>query len=146
MDLTTEILLRPGEPGDTNLILHNWLREGYKSTFARTFGHEVWNREHERFLREDVLPRSTITVAADATMPDVVCAFAVTEGPGLHFVYCKPRWRGLGIVRHLLSSLPPIEYATHRVDSGERYKFNPYPLFLGLNRGVSTWHQSQASL
>jgi len=74
VDLTTEILLRPGEPGDTNLILHNWLREGYKSTFARTFGHEVWNREHERFLRENVLPRSAITVAADATMPDVVCA------------------------------------------------------------------------
>ncbi len=132
-----ELIYRTGDEGDRNLILHSWIREGYVSTFARTMGVGVWNENHERLLREHVLPRSSVTVACLPDLQDAVMAYAVHEGPALHFVWTKPRWRKLGIARRLLSTLPAIQFATHRVDSGERYPFNPYPLFLGASWPLS---------
>jgi len=106
-----ELIYRAGDDGDRNLILHSWIREGYASTFARTFGSAVWNEHHERLLRERVLPRSTVTVACLPDMPDAVVAYAVTEGPALHYVWTKPRWRKLGVARRLLATLPAIQFA-----------------------------------
>ena len=129
---SVDVAIRQATANDVPLILSSWLQTGADSPYGRMLGRRVWFAGHEKLLRERVLPRAGALVAHLPDEPDVVLAWVCFEGPALHYVYCKKRWRKLGVVQRLFSELPEIMVATHRADKTNVYPFNPYPLFFGV--------------
>lgn len=64
-------------------------------------------------VRDPVLARARIVLAMHPTLEGQILGFAVHEGPVLHVVYVKARWRGLGVAKLLLAALPEVTTYTH---------------------------------
>ena len=72
-----------------------------------------------------------VKVACLKDSPDVVLAYSVYTGTRLHWVYCRKKWRNIGIARSLVPT--NIDIATHLTETGRSIlkkhpgiKFNPF--------------------
>jgi len=136
-DLLVECSLRPATADDIPFVLSSWLKSAAEEGgIASAFTRKVFYAEHERLLRESVLPRSRVAVASSPDAPDAirgwVCFEPSEHGTMLHYVYTRYDWRKMGVASHLLDSLGPIALQTHCSKRGvSPYPYNPYPLFLG---------------
>jgi len=137
VDLLVECSLRPATADDIPFVLSSWLKSAAEEGgIASAFTRKVFYAEHERLLRESVLPRSRVTVASSPDAPDAirgwVCFEPSEHGTMLHYVYTRYDWRRMGVASHLLDSIGEIALQTHRAARAEcPYPYNPYPLFLG---------------
>lgn len=133
-----ECALRDATADDMPFVLSSWLKSAADDSggVASAFTRRVFYAEHERLIRESVLPRSAVRVAASPDSPDVIrgwtCSEATEHGTLLHYVYVRFDWRKLGVARFLVDALGPIALQTHKISRVENpYPYNPYPLFLG---------------
>ena len=133
-------LLRTGTIDDVPFVLSSWLKSAADDVggIAATFTRRVFYAEHERLLRESVLPRARVTVASSPESPDAIRGWACFEptehGTLLHYVYVRFDWRGLGVGKQLVDSIGDIALQTHSTRRGSSpYPYNPYPLFLGAS-------------
>lgn len=124
------IAIRPAVESDRNHILATWLRTGVGGSGVPSV---IWYREHERLLREVVLPRAAVRVAALEAEPAVIAGWVADEPGVLHYVHVKPRFRGNGIARMLVGRVIDAREYSHRppewfsVPGG--WTFNPYRLW-----------------
>lgn len=133
-----ECLLREATVDDLPYVLSSWLKSASDDTggIAAAFTRRVFYAEHERLLRESVIPRSRVLVAASDESPEVIrgwlCYEPSEHGTMLHYAYVRFDWRGLGVAKQLVDSIGPIALQTHCTRRGSSpYPYNPYPLFLG---------------
>lgn len=143
-DPVVECMLRPATADDTPFVLSSWLQSAASDAggMAALFGRKTFYAEHERLIRESVLPRSRVRVASSPDAPDAIRGWACFEetehGTHLHYVYVRFDWRYMGIAKCLVDSIGDIALQTHKVPRAAcPFPFNPYPLFLG-----ATWRPS----
>lgn len=107
------IAIRAATPTDEPLIFATWLRAfKHGSAFPRHIPDRVFFDEHHDVV-EQLLERSTVTVATPVDDTDVILSWSAVEtvepvdgGPSplvVHFVYTKPAFRRTGIARQLLA-------------------------------------------
>lgn len=137
-------LLRDGTSEDVPFVLSSWLKSAADDVggVAAAFTRKVFYAEHERLIRESVLPRSRVRVASSPAEPDAIRGWACFEetehGTHLHYVYVRFDWRGLGVGKQLVDSIGDIALQTHSTRRAvSPYPYNPYPFFLG-----ATWRPS----
>lgn len=97
------VLIRRADADDAPFVFSYWLRDHFEhSAFARGVTKDTYMRLHHMVV-ERVIARSVMYVACDAEDPTVCYGFICVEGPTLHYLFVKRRFRGLGIARRLLS-------------------------------------------
>lgn len=134
-ELEAEFAIRPvnlADESERNLVLKLWLVDGVDSAYADAVTHRAWYSDHERMLRERVLPSSTVECVVLRDEPSAILAWCCYSGDVLHFVHVKRRWRRVGLARMLLARHAFAVY-THRTRMCSAlpipgaWQFNPYP-------------------
>lgn len=107
---------------DRNYVLSSWLRSYADGSEFRHLSRGVYFALYEPVVKR-LLERSTVAIAFDPSMPDVVLGYLVVEGDSLvHYVLVKPRWRKLGIGRWMTRDLAdmPATFTHSPTPAGSR--------------------------
>lgn len=98
------ITFRAGIPGDEHYIMDTWLTGvRYSNDWFKAISKETFKRNYTRIIKE-LLEYSTVRIACLIDDPDVILGFSVMQGPIIHWVNVKEKWRGIGLMRELTRS------------------------------------------
>ncbi len=104
MDVNPAILIRRADADDAAFVFSYWLRDYYeRSAFAKGITKATFMSLHHLLL-ERLIARSVMHIACDPEDPTVCFGFICAEGPVLHYVYVKRRFRGMGVGGLLLAA------------------------------------------
>ena len=98
------VLIRDMLPSDRNFVAATWikgLRVGNPD--FKVIPKEMYFDHYNKVIKQ-VLDRARTRVSVLKDEPDVILAWAVTEKNILHYCYCKPAWRRLGLVKRMVPS------------------------------------------
>ncbi len=101
----TEVRIRDFDPRlDESFILNSWMKS-YIYNRVRSWRHVSIERAEagHRPVVERLMRDAPIRCAVDPESPATIWGWACTEGPCLHFVYVKKKFRNKGIATALLS-------------------------------------------
>ena len=102
VEIPKGLLIRRGDADDAGFVFSYWLRDFYeRSAFCKGIAKSTFMSLHHLLL-ERVVARSVIWIACSADDPSLIYGFICVEGPVLHYLYVKRRFRGLGIATALL--------------------------------------------
>lgn len=105
--------IRRADADDAAMVFSYWLRDHFeRSAFAKGLTKSTYMHLHHLVL-ERVIARSVIHVACDAADPSIIFGFVCAEGPTLHYLYVKRRFRGFGIGGLLLAAAGFKDDAPH---------------------------------
>lgn len=136
MEPTAEkVILRNSVDDDLPFIFASWLRglRHGNDWFGLIDSGAYFSAYHK--VIEDIIndPFVKVKIACLASEPNTILAYSVSAGSKVHWVYCKNRWRGIGIAKSLLPS--NIEVITHVTKHGRGWLkahpgvvFNPFKL------------------
>lgn len=103
-----KVLIRPAEATDRAFLIATWLNNYRRESYfaARICDAVFFSRHHE--IVDELLRRSTVSVACDPQDKDCILGYMVWEPDALHWIYVKKSFRKLGIARELFrhSKLP----------------------------------------
>ena len=108
-----EMLLRPRTPADDNFIISNWLHTVRDSSeFWHVRSKAFFFYEHARVSH--LLERATTAILCLPDKPHIyfgfVCYEALKQGPVVHYVYVKKRFRRQGVMTAMAEALCRAEY------------------------------------
>lgn len=106
---------RPAEPGDPI--------SRFRAEF-RSLERQVFFALYDPVVKR-LMDRSTILIACLPDAQDVILGWAAFEGDTLHYVFTKPRWRGLRIMRRLLSGTEALPLTFTHVPPMRLERFIP---------------------
>lgn len=97
-----QLLVRRADADDAAFVFSYWLRDYYEhSAFAKGIDKTLFMHLHHLLL-ERIIARSVIHIVCDVEDPSVCYGFICAEGPVLHYIFVKRRFRRLGLARRLL--------------------------------------------
>lgn len=133
MSELTQIIIRPAELSDKNLILSTWLKGNYfGNAYFLQVPSEVYYKEYAKHIIR-VLGQSNviIQVACDKKDRSWIVGFAVVEAHALHWVYVKKDYRCNGVATLLLrgqeiKSTKSTTKVGKAITEYKRLTFNPF--------------------
>lgn len=130
------IAIRGMYPDDWNFILATWLKGlRYGNDWFGLVEAPVYYASYQTVI-ERILqsPGTTIRVACLKDSPDVILGYSVTRGNTLDWIFCKSRWRLIGIAKSLVSE--SVTQVSHLTEVGKAIlkkkkssiTFNPFSI------------------
>lgn len=135
MEKVELVTLRNGTPDDRNFILATFLRGLYygQSWFSE-IDKDVFMRNYHKVITHILdSPKTAVIIACLSEDPTVILGYSLVKENGLHFVFVKSAWRGIGIAKSLVPN--NTKFVTHLTKVGlsilkkkPGIKFNPFEI------------------
>lgn len=121
------ISIRLGDASDTNFIFTTWLRSLRAGCFwFQQIQKETYFRNYNEIIHRILKrPSLKITIACLKEDPTVILGYAITEPESVHYVFVKPVWRRIGLLKDLLKE--PFSKVTHMTTEGKQVLEKKYP-------------------
>lgn len=120
---------RQGLATDDPFIFSSWLNGlRYANDMFEQIDQEIYFKHYHQRI-ELILKRSEVNIACLKDDPDVILGYSVVEPTILHWVFVKPAWRGIGLMRDLVPK--DTKSVTHLTRVGLKIKptnvvYNPF--------------------
>ena len=134
-----EVSIRAVRDTDMALVYSTWLRSyRFNSNFAKKLSNKVYYEWHHKVIERLFGRGAFCLMACDASDNNIVFGYLVGERSGIgniiHFIYIKKAFRGLGIMRQLLSASGLsfnifshyTEFCDEYLKKHEGMEYNPY--------------------
>lgn len=112
---------------DHHFIMATWLSGLYHgSDWFKGIDRDDYFKNY-RVVIQKILDKSDIHVriACLKDDPDVILGYSVLEGPTLHYLFCKPAWRGIGLSTDLIQK--DLSVVSHLTEVGRKILEKNYP-------------------
>jgi hypothetical protein len=130
-----EHLIRDLRASDHAFIIESWsnaLRSD--NSWFRTVDSRIYFGTYKPLVGELITdPANVVRLACLPEDTDTILSYIVFSPATrtFHWAYTKAAWRRLGLVRSLLTDLPPFEFVSHLTDMGlklkpKEWRFNPF--------------------
>jgi hypothetical protein len=106
------------KPEDKPFIAATWIKGlRYGNKTMRDLQSEMYYPYYNKLI-DKVLNESEVKVSVLVEDPDLILAYAVFQKNVLHYCFCKPVWRRLGIVKRMIPA--GVNICSHLTGLGKR--------------------------
>lgn len=135
IDRSQLVAIREGREADLPFIYSSWLKGlRYGNSWFNLIDQDIYFKTYHAVIDRLLnTPGVLVRVACLKDDADVILGFSVFSGTKLHWVFCKDRWRHIGLAKLLVPT--NIDTVTHVTKTGvgllekrKHIKFNPFVL------------------